>query len=836
MSFNNYISLDQELLGDLILRCVEIGISHGWGEVEAKWRDGIQTLLVHSWNAASLALDIMNLLGNFDSRSKKIGVVASFFHDYTKAEGQHDQIDKRDLYELLESIRLSDEDQEEIYAVIARTETPKSLDRLVGFVNTRLTVDQRVPDVCRLADHLLVVKSLSNFELTQDAERFLKEFDLDLEYHIVSPVRGITTQILHRALENHYKRQGFRPVLFFPEGTLYLGKGKAAIPQKQELLVVLKDEFDRLFSENSAFQQGGRAFGGWTAQVITDVSLILSGDKNIKSFWGTVFRKPIVTKWIKDRTPEAQNIAVFYVFYALKSIVSELSKKIVDKSEEIESTFQTSLEKEIGLDPKIIEKISVISHTFSEKRQGLSKEELGEKILDALIRYIAPEELSPESTFELLESKIVDITKTLTSKYSALIERVPQKILEELIDDIGRPLLAEAHVQAEECWNAYKNGKIGKGTPICSFCARRAENIASASLFGGGAESFSNLLQGGSVIGGSNKTQVCSLCEYEEQLRMALRGDYEEIIFVFPQLNLSRSLWEIWNETTQNMLAGSTHIATGLNPLNRYREWSELIVRDEKIEALNGLKKLYDEKSYQRAEVRQLIKTLEKNYEDVEDIDPTRGWVPEEVKNFEELAEAVVQGKINIPEEIEEALEINLHEAARINISSNPNFIVLLTDTISLKRNREESETTLALRKFFIGLLLSKLFHSSVVFPTLKQETLVSIEPWGAVYQAQKTGLKKILKMIGSKNGWTPFPESAFTLKYLAALLLCEDRLRMAGPKGDMGKHTIIKCSDMIPGQILNRYLQAEKRADPEFFMLLDILEEARRKAGFIGR
>lgn len=250
------------------------------------------------------------------------------------------------------------------------------------------------------------------------------------------------------------------------------------------------------------------------------------------------------------------------------------------------------------------------------------------------------------------------------------------------------------------------------------------------------------------------------------------------------------------------------------------------------IEQLDSLKDFYNEARHKRAWIRQLAKQLKENWEE---LDRLKSWVPSEIKDFNELAEAILSKEVKVPPDYQENLAEGLIEGARINLAANPNFIIILTDSYSLRVRRDESETTLSLRKLFIGLLLSKLLHSTVIFPSLKQETMGVMELRGAVYIAQKTGLKKLSKMVGMKNGWIPFSESTKALKYLAALMLCERYLNIA--EADMGKDTIIKLPNMIPGQVLNRYIHSgKKRVSPEFFTLLNLFEEARHEAGFIGR
>lgn len=555
-------------LQNLILKCVKIGISKGWEDIPAKWKGGIQTLLVHSWNASSLTLDIMTVVGDFDQKSKKIGVVASFFHDYTKATNQHDRLPKDKLQEIVAPLGLSEEEVNEVFAVIAEIENPTTPDRFFAQISSRKKNDRRVSDVCRLADQLLVIRSLTQFELTKGAEELLNNFDLNVEYHLVSPVRGICTQILHATLENYYKKKKFRPILFFPEGTLYLGRGKVKPPKRQILLKELKKEFDRLFSENPAFQQGSRAFGSWTATLITDVTLALNSKSSVKSFWDAVYAKPIVTGWLtKNRTLDALHLAIFYIFYALKALVSELAKKIEASvtTEQLFLDFQKMMSKELGLNNKLSDTILTISNTTKNE----IKKQLSKKILDSSLDYLQVSDRSPETCLETLRDKVIKISQMLREKYMPFVERISQRVLEELLDDVSRPLLWKIEGRVNKCWEAFVSGKKERGTPICCFCARPAETVASSSMFGKGAESFNNLLVGGSTITGYNKAQTCLLCEFEEKLRRALRGGYEEAIYVFPQVNLSRSLWGIWFENSQALLSGVSGIAVELNPLSR---------------------------------------------------------------------------------------------------------------------------------------------------------------------------------------------------------------------------------------------------------------------------
>lgn len=227
------------------------------------------------------------------------------------------------------------------------------------------------------------IDDLSSCENVEDAyhvfsrKEVLKEYEkirqvFDLTYHKVNRIRGISTSLLHKAVEEAHIANFYAPILYFPEGTLYFGlKGKCKVPSNDEMLKKLKEAAQRFISQYSD-TNSNIVVGSPNASSISTESLFIAG--NIGYYFNRVIRKN------REKDTESLEKMVEYLLFKqllpefsnlkrlIYNIKKEKQKEFFDNNPQIKLKALKELGIEIERDPDSI--LKAIQESKKEKRDS----------------------------------------------------------------------------------------------------------------------------------------------------------------------------------------------------------------------------------------------------------------------------------------------------------------------------------------------------------------------------------------------------------------------------------------------------------------------------------
>lgn len=157
-----------------------------------------------------------------------------------------------DLQEILE---LESDIQEHILTIMRIIDSHMKRDRMDPALAFQKIIEQsegKIP--LKWLDLSLIVSFIDNLcscEKVEDVPSILmrqknREYEkfrqtLNISYHQVNRIRGISTSLIHKAVQNTYGRRGWIPILHFPDGTAYIGSIDSGIPSHDSISEELSD-------------------------------------------------------------------------------------------------------------------------------------------------------------------------------------------------------------------------------------------------------------------------------------------------------------------------------------------------------------------------------------------------------------------------------------------------------------------------------------------------------------------------------------------------------------------------------------------------------------------
>jgi hypothetical protein len=327
---------------------------------------------------------------------------------------------------------------------------------------------------------------------------------------------------------------------------------------------------------------------------------------------------------------------------------------------------------------------------------------------------------------------------------------------------------------------------------------------AAASLIGE-SEIFTNLVEGGTCLGGKNKIKVCKLCCYEAKMRSIFLKKPEETIFVFPQVQIGARVSGVWQQTIEHLLTAQNK---GTRILQDTEAWADIILKGKLDENSIEIFKVIVERS-KNWRIGIIERHIKDNFGSLEEF-LDRLDVPKErrdYKSLKELSTAITEERIKLPIEIENRLEAYLRDTAKfIAKMDSPNYVILMLSGLRRRKGKiEESDTSYFLRKMFLGAVMARLFLASVTFTNIPFEIKFPTPVVGYVEVPRKIGLTKIYSELEIEE-WINLEQIDEVLSRIAALILIEGILRK---EANVGKDALFTLSKELPGRILNQYLQA---------------------------
>lgn len=811
---------------------IHVGLNRNWHSLRAKIKI-TQCLLVHTLNVMSAIESIGKIIG-LSEKDRTIALGAGFIHDAAKAkfEAQQvltqgkgvffhkdsDAIKDDELAKALNELGIVDETSVKECIAIARSmEELESATHLTDLLKAPPR-NIKIVYTVMLADEIASLGDLSSIKTNgKKIERTLAKLGLHLYYYKVSVIRGILTQLLHRAMLSLIETRGGIPVSYYPAGTLFISKTPIEEPQRKEMQNSLEKEINGYINEIDPAKMGKAIFGGITQTVILAPELLGVSDDTIKSFWSFVSKQRFIQN---PQLPPKIDQKMRWLRLVSEKYSLQDEPLVEEKFKEIRAVlYLTQILKEIYKISRQNTEVHEIIVTVLASDLGLSRSKM-ERLLPELLKVslttqaedgvaIYEELLTSSTVCKLRRSEMIDkIIQAYTRITMKLFEenllelRFPTAdIAESLIEELEKPFMLPIKELSDNISRNYSKGKSSGGIS-CALCSDTPDVEAPSSLVGEGTEAFTNFVRGGTRLGGRNKIKICKLCSYEAKIRGIFLKDPEETILVFPQVQIGAQMGNVWQNLINNLLTAQH---AGIRALQDSDSWSTIILQEKMNESTSEIFKVLSEKSsgWSSEVIRNKI---ENDYsESVEGFLQSFGLSLEEnqYKTIKELSEAIVNNKIQLPKEVIDDLHSTLADATRFSVNmETPNYIVVI---LSGLRRKKESETSYFLRKLFLGSILARLFLASVTFANMPLEIKFVTHPRGYLEVPRKIGLTAIYKKLGI-NDWVTLEQIDEILVRTAALIKIEKILSRAA---DMGKDSLYILSKDSPGRILNRYLQA---------------------------
>ncbi len=239
-----------------------------WHNKIAKSKPNYQTLYEHSLSVFDIIEQIISLLDKikpFKKREKGILRISAVLHDSGKEKDEWQKaiisneklpshLDENLIKELLNELpeKVKSIDANSILSCInlhhkaVQTSGNILKEKLLGHQVTKWKELQEILD---FADNLASCGSLQDaISLLENPLRFPLSKQLSFTYHQIY-LRGISSIFLHKACQNVYESNGWKPVIFYPDGTIYL---KSGIKNKIDLVEII-DSLTKLFNDGNYF-------------------------------------------------------------------------------------------------------------------------------------------------------------------------------------------------------------------------------------------------------------------------------------------------------------------------------------------------------------------------------------------------------------------------------------------------------------------------------------------------------------------------------------------------------------------------------------------------------
>lgn len=246
----------------------------GWGDKLGKERGGVQTLLEHALAVfdvvgACLPFFAADTYPKLTARQAMTVLLAALAHDAGKAApgpqaylrgepvGFASHVDRDEIHRIVVDVARSigadvDESLEDIVSSAVLHDRFERRDKGELYEFTRPHTDTRWRKLADIVNH---ADSLASVPDVVAAESFLARNPLLVGSAVVASyrlrVRGVITTHLHDATRDTFEARGFKPIVYFADGTVFAGPTGASEPTRNDVTVALRERFERLFAERS---------------------------------------------------------------------------------------------------------------------------------------------------------------------------------------------------------------------------------------------------------------------------------------------------------------------------------------------------------------------------------------------------------------------------------------------------------------------------------------------------------------------------------------------------------------------------------------------------------
>jgi len=744
-----------------------------------------------------------------------------------------------ELKEIASEFGITDEDSIQDCIAVARTiENPQTLPHLTDMLRNPPSSPQLM-HVAVLADELASLDGPGRYPRPgSQLQLNLERLGLSLYACQTSAIRGVLTQLVHKAMSNLISARGGRCVSVFPEGTLFVSRVPIADPPREEVVTAVKGAIEHYLKDQSVDDLAAAAFGSITGTVLVAPEFITRDAKVMRAFWRHVEQQPFISdpklpplpgrdKWIsairraynlQDQSLISKRFKEIRATQYMTQVFKEVCR--LSEDERIRALVVKRLSDYLALGDKSAENLE-------EEIQAIAQTSPANKCIDLYHIFESSsvvKGLRRKEAIAKLSEIYEKISLELLSKNLLRAGTPTQEIAEALVNELNEPMYSAVVPMWNQAESRYLQGKTVGGV-ACACCSGIPSERAAEALIGDGTETFTNLVRGGTNLGNANKVMICSLCSFEAKLRRIQVSDPDEAVYVFPQVQAGRSTGNAWARILRDLFEATR--SEGIPSLKNTQTWAE-IARDGRIaenstELLARLRRSTE--AWRAVVVRRIITDEYGTEKDgleafLANCEPQRSGA--EYKTVEEAATAVVRDEVRPTGLLGERIKTALRESTGTgSYFEAPNYILFLLKGLRQRQGgTEESETSYFIRKMLIGLVLAKLFLASVSFAAIPLEIKYMPASQGYLEAPRKIGLLAFYAKLHVSD-WVKTEQLDDVLEKVAALVLVETLLR--SKDAEPGKDALFSLSKEIPGRILNKYVQATGRL--EYTSMVELLD-----------
>ncbi|MHA1758177.1 MAG: hypothetical protein ACTSVV_15490, partial [Promethearchaeota archaeon] len=735
-------NLKDKIIEDLI----KYTKSNSWNNFYAKWtinHNNDQSLLVHSINQASLMkyfLDNIIESGIISEEEQIILIVSSFLSDTGKELPRFQEaaifgINEPEAYnhinrEAIEQLNkrldfFKSKFQNEYH--IYRGE--KEWEEFKNKVKAHVCYHQRVkaPDLkdsCArfggtppFGPLIDFIDDLCSVKIIDDAYRIALRKDgvkhlignVNFVFHKISKIRGILTVFLNEALISIHKKFGYEPLLFYPDGILYIAKTHEKIESDlNDLIELIKNKINNLLKDPTIQMNLSNIIFGPITQTIVLYPNLLT-EHAIRSKIQNELKKSI-KNLEKNRKKNEDN-------FRKKKITKKESSELVG---ETYLDFFSLKAKEYNITQELlIEKYTqyqgVMTYVFAIMNVFLEwvkdKQEAYNAIIEKLENYFPYIDLeSIKNGYANTASKINKLNMLIKlwklneenllitdNKYLRDFEDriinflndiyhiaepykeqlITNEMLYDLLFDIEYTEIGtfkENYIKIiNELQNAYFEGKSNKENRACFICGLKYYQDAIKERIGEGPRKFANKLIGGKAIGSGHQAGICKLCECESTLRKILMGNLiQELILITPELNMSWELRRVWSNQIDEFLKTRWKGISILNEKNIQQIVKSLAIQGNELIKKIDAHWIASNIIVSKKKKNDIIETLKKIFQN--DITKFNESFNTEFQNFETIVDEIYNNNWwheDLANIIEPATQIQF-------FYETPNYIIIL--------------------------------------------------------------------------------------------------------------------------------------------------------------
>jgi len=561
-----------------------------WHKKIAKTKPYTQSLFEHSLVVYDIINSIIKLLNytteKFSDKEKNILRISAILHDIGKEKadwqeavkkGQKppshidEDLAKTAISDLKKHIKIEDE-QTILRCIGLHHKAAQSAGNIIKSImsETESSNWKELQDFVDSVDNLASCGTLLGaIELLESKRNFRIEKLFKHTYHKIY-LRGVSSIFLHKACQEAYKANGWEPILYFPEGTLYLAFEEIKEATKDEIKERLINQFENgnYFGEKITHL----LVGDPTKAIFPKPELFDSKNISIclSEAYNLVNRKAFSKKSLEDKNGQNGRRTIIHNF---------LGKEQEPTEEEISkytAIFSESYpEMCIFAYSKAIYKYFISSNNnLVNNFKNEYKSKFGDDAFDTYIS--CSTQLNPAKQFiqviepfwnlEINNVKIENmhwkkrkshLVKILTEIFNVVfkdnkLKPLSEKISDNIIEDLIYPNFTKISNQDILCYSTSKNRiflgpKKAKAKTIgfiCPICNQKTddgiksnENIISSS------NSFTNRANFGQST--SKSIWICDSCKYEKYLLQILtgfNGVFTRAFFLYLQYNLSNQI------------------------------------------------------------------------------------------------------------------------------------------------------------------------------------------------------------------------------------------------------------------------------------------------------